>query len=503
MKHLLLACFLFVFTANIQAQAPVTDTVVFDRWNGTDWGPDYRSIFSYDVDCRLATTLSQGWNAGSSEWRNQSLTTYSYLTDNYISEAITQSWSNGTSTWNNLSRTAYTYDGSYKILTLSTQAWNNNAWKDVTLLTYSYDSNGYPDSALTQFGFIGPLENFALSIYTNNPDGTPSLVVNQAWSGTSWQNLSRTTFTYNPDKTVSQAVTESWLGVAWQNSERLTYTYNTSGKMLSVLAEQWDGTQWGNSSQTINTYDGNDYLTNTLDQSWDGTTWVNSEQTSYVNNSDGTVHQSVSQFWGLGATEWSNDTRTTYSYTTSCTLPLKLLVFNASRKNNEVTLNWQTTEEINSSHFTVQRSSDGINFSSRGTVNAKGNSAADNYYGFTDNIDKVVGDKIYYRLQMADKDGSFVYSKIVPVTLDVYAGKIKTYPNPVKDQLYILFNMQNATKAELRITDAAGKIVHVQRLATAQTNNAISVNVAALPKGTYFIQVVKDKGVQKTQFIKQ
>ena len=222
-------------------------------------------------------------------------------------------------------------------------------------------------------------------------------------------------------------------------------------------------------------------------------------QTSYTYNADGTLNQSKAQFWGLGATDWTNDTRTTFSYTTTCTLPLKLLSFTASRNNNIVSLSWQTTEEINTSHFNIQRSVDGVNFSNVGNVTAKGNGSAS--YNYADNIEKVNGAKVYYRLQMMDRDGKFTFSKIIPLTLDLFAGNIKTYPNPVKNQLYILLNTQNAAKAILRISDASGKIVHTETIST--NTSAIGVNVSKLAKGVYYVQLITDKGTQRTQFIKE
>ena len=102
---------------------------------------------------------------------------------------------------------------------------------------------------------------------------------------------------------------------------------------------------------------------------------------------------------------------------------------------------------------------------------------------------------------MMDKDGKFSITKIIPLALDLFAGNIRTYPNPVKDQLYILFNAQSAGKATLRITDASGKIVHTETVSTAAT--AINVNVSRLGKGIYYVQLITDKGVQRTTFMKQ
>lgn len=186
------------------------------------------------------------------------------------------------------------------------------------------------------------------------------------------------------------------------------------------------------------------------------------------------------------------------------TLPLNLLSLTAAVKTEAVQLDWTTVNEINSSKFVVQRSINGIDFSGIGTVSAKGTNSGTFNYSFTDAaVVKTGASTLYYRLQLVDKDGAFTYSKIVPVTLQPYTGAIKVYPNPVKDQLFMLCNLQNTTKASLRITDASGKTIYTQQINTTLNNSGVSVNVAALSKGIYYVQIVTDKGTQKTQFIKQ
>jgi hypothetical protein len=359
----------------------------------------------------------------------------------------------------------------FKILTLTLDIWLTNNWQTSSIATYSYNSNGYVDSILTQTAII-ILQNSSLTTYTYNSDNTPNVVLSQLWNGVSWLNASRTTYAYNSDKTVNNSITEVWQTSVWVNSSKITYTYNGSAKVLTETIATWDtGTS----------------------------TWVNSQLTTYTYNGSGNPATALHQTWDTGTSTWVNESRDTYTYSTSCTLPLKLISFTASRNKNIITLNWQTAEEINTSHFNIQRSTDGANFSNVGNVTAKGSGGQS--YGFADNIDNLRADKVYYRLQMMDKDGKYSFSKIIPLTLELFAGNIKTYPNPVKDQLYILFNAQNAGKATLRISDATGKIVHTEPVSTSIT--AINVNVSRLGKGIYYVQLITDKGIQRTQFMKQ
>jgi hypothetical protein len=473
MKHLIFTLVLFFIAGNLLAQeAPKVDTIVTQTWDGSAWVNDIRSAVTYDASCRPATILLQEWDVPSQTWVNTTLSTNTYGSGDVVTESITQTWDG--STWVNAIRNTYTYDASFKLLSTTLDQWDGTAWQLFIQTTYTYDASGYKDSVLTQIALFGPLQNSTLDIYDNNSDGTADTVVTQTWDflNNVWNNGTRTSYTYNADKTVNQSVTENWnlLTSTWDLYSRNTNTYDASGRLLTTLTEAWQSTAWVNSSLSTNTYDVNGHLVSTLDQTWNATTSL-----------------------------WENETFSTYSYTTACTLPLKLISFTASKNKNIVTLNWQTAEEINTSHFNIQRSTDGVNFGNVGNVTAKGSGGES--YRFADNIDNIQKDKVYYRLQLMDKDGKYSFSKIIPLALDLFAGNIKTYPNPVKDQLYILFNAQTATKATICISDAAGKIVHTETVST--SSNAINVNVSRLGKGIYYVQLITDKGVQRTTFMKQ
>ena len=77
-------------------------------------------------------------------------------------------------------------------------------------------------------------------------------------------------------------------------------------------------------------------------------------------------------------------------------------------------LNWQTTNEIDVSHFNIQRSINGKNFTTIGKINA----SCCKYY-FTDDKLPMTTDKLtlYYRLEIVDKDGSKQYSYVMVVNL--------------------------------------------------------------------------------------
>jgi hypothetical protein len=99
--------------------------------------------------------------------------------------------------------------------------------------------------------------------------------------------------------------------------------------------------------------------------------------------------------------------------------PVKPEAFTAVfNNNNRVDLKWSTETETNLSHFIVERSLDGINFSDAALVFAYGNTTARSDYAFADNISKVRSTTVYYRVSAIGTDGKNQHSDIVVIRTD-------------------------------------------------------------------------------------
>lgn len=93
--------------------------------------------------------------------------------------------------------------------------------------------------------------------------------------------------------------------------------------------------------------------------------------------------------------------------------PVKLSAFNAVKKNEgQVALYWSTSEEINASHFVVERSTNGKEFDDAGLVFAVGNSVENLQYRITVDLRNKKAPVLYYRLRMVDMDGKSTESEV-------------------------------------------------------------------------------------------
>jgi len=185
-------------------------------------------------------------------------------------------------------------------------------------------------------------------------------------------------------------------------------------------------------------------------------------------------------------------------------LPVKLTSFTASEKNNTVTVKWQTQYEQNSSHYNIQRSTDGVNFTDEARVTAAGNSNLPLSYSHNDLLPASVQSKkaVFYRLQSVDKDGQFSYSQVVMLRLDMKEMELLVSPNPAKDILQVQTGSTVAGEAALVISDAAGRQLYQRNIVLQQGTNSIPVNISMLAKGNYFVRIIAGTESYTKQFVK-
>ncbi|HEX4877267.1 MAG TPA: PQQ-dependent sugar dehydrogenase [Chitinophagaceae bacterium] len=181
-----------------------------------------------------------------------------------------------------------------------------------------------------------------------------------------------------------------------------------------------------------------------------------------------------------------------YFASSNITLPLELLTFTGSlQPNGSTLLNWKTTNEINTSVFIIEKSTDGSSYAAIGNVTAAGNSTTEINYAYTDNQSgNLQYLTAYYRLKIVDQDGSFKYSNIVMITLADITGKVLVAPNPVTNQLNIAITSPMDGKVQYKIIDNSGRVVLQKGLIVRKgPGNNISVNISNYGRGVYYLNV--------------
>ncbi len=176
-------------------------------------------------------------------------------------------------------------------------------------------------------------------------------------------------------------------------------------------------------------------------------------------------------------------------------LPITYNKFTATQTKEYITLNWQTTTELNNKYFAVERSSNTVNYTSVAQVSSAATGAAIHDYAYTDKL-PITGTN-YYRLKQVDKDGKYSYSKTVSINY-IKPGSVQLYPNPAKDKLTIK-GLNASNTSSIAVLDIQGK----QLLKFTAKAAIYSFSIGSLAPGTYMVRVKDDKGTAVEKFVKQ
>lgn len=188
-----------------------------------------------------------------------------------------------------------------------------------------------------------------------------------------------------------------------------------------------------------------------------------------------------------------------YVSTANIALPLTLLNFTGNLQNNKIILNWNTTEEINTRSFVIERSQNqSLGFTSVGIIAAM-NTRGTHNYSYTDN--GLSTGTYFYRLKMVDVDGRFTYSKIVAIKMDGKTITLQIAPNPAKNILNVQVNGGNEN-ATLQIIDITGRKVKEEKI-NLNGNTSVSIDINNLQKGTYNLVLKSKTKNEQKKFIKE
>jgi hypothetical protein len=139
--------------------------------------------------------------------------------------------------------------------------------------------------------------------------------------------------------------------------------------------------------------------------------------------------------------------------------PVNLVHFSATQVQNEVSLSWTTSSEVNNEGFEVQFSEDGRNWQTQDFVKAKtldGNSEETTHYSSLHQ--RPVFGQNYYRLKQIDHDGTFAFSPIRVIKVSI--SSLVAWPNPSPGSLRVAVSDEQAKQIKaMKIVDMGGRVL--------------------------------------------
>jgi len=173
------------------------------------------------------------------------------------------------------------------------------------------------------------------------------------------------------------------------------------------------------------------------------------------------------------------------------------MYFAVENKNNKAVLNWTSANESDVTYY-VQRSTDGINFTTIGSVTGTGNGN----YSFTDPNPE--SGRNYYRLEITGNlNTKTSFSSIATLSLSDLVKVLAAYPNPAHDHFYIRVSSENNNKTHVvSITDLAGQLIYTTSGKPANSIITVTPNRPLKP-GLYMFKVTTDGSEQSGKLMIQ
>jgi hypothetical protein len=182
----------------------------------------------------------------------------------------------------------------------------------------------------------------------------------------------------------------------------------------------------------------------------------------------------------------------------SVALPLASLNFSARLVNNDTKLTWDVSDDADVKYYYIEKSTTGRVFSTIAVVNAQGL----RQYNFTDNA--VAKGITYYRIKIAEINGSSYYSPILRVKADgAFINITSIFPSPARESITVNINNNNLkSNATMQITDLSGKAIMTKFLVieTGSANNTI--DISSLKAGLYLIKITANGETVTEKFVK-
>ncbi|RZK23856.1 MAG: T9SS type A sorting domain-containing protein [Hymenobacter sp.] len=169
-------------------------------------------------------------------------------------------------------------------------------------------------------------------------------------------------------------------------------------------------------------------------------------------------------------------------------LPVTLIGFGAAPQGAGVAVSWKTASEQGNAGFEVQRSADGVEFTTLATLSGMGTTQSAHAYSYFDAAPLAA--KAYYRLRQLDTDGTSAYSPVVVAQAARASSPVAShlYPNPTTDRATVTWEAPVTGTGRWYLTNSLGQVVYTQTL-SGEPTATLELNLQQYPAGSYVLTV--------------
>jgi len=173
-------------------------------------------------------------------------------------------------------------------------------------------------------------------------------------------------------------------------------------------------------------------------------------------------------------------------------IPVELASFRADVQDGSVVLSWTTATETNNKGFDVERNGVSLigNWEKIGFVSGNGTTTESRSYSYTDR--NLTEGKYNYRLKQIDFDGSFKYSNVVEVKVNIplkYSLE-QNYPNPFNPATKIEYSVAEDGIVKLTVYNTLGqKVADLVNNEVKAGNYEVNFDASKLSSGVYYYKI--------------
>jgi len=188
----------------------------------------------------------------------------------------------------------------------------------------------------------------------------------------------------------------------------------------------------------------------------------------------------------------------------SCTTtPIELVSFTGEVLDNVNEISWITGSERDNDYFTIERSSNGVDFEDIADVASRGDANHIQAYSFED---EEPINEAFYRLSETDVDGkrkvasTVIYLKRNEINFSV----VSVAPNPVANTLQLRLESSVDDDLEVQIFNVVGQLVYQESSFVPLGIKTFSIDMSNFSAGSYFLNLVTtQQGAQRIVVQKQ
>ncbi len=193
--------------------------------------------------------------------------------------------------------------------------------------------------------------------------------------------------------------------------------------------------------------------------------------------------------------------------TTANSLPAQLTYFKATTTDKNVNLNWEVSEQINTCSFLVERSDNGLTFSSIAKINVTQKNKDDKSYIYKD-LQPLSG-TAFYRLRQVNTDGKYSMSQVERVNMnfkEAFSSSINNqkvaFSSGNPNVLTEYFSKRNEN-VSIEIYSESGKQLFKENQYALRGFNQFTYDKwSSLPTGNYVVSVTNPDGIVRKKFTK-